>query len=68
MPEITQEEALDLLRAKKTYGVRLKDIAGEFGVSTAFVSAVLAGEKAMTDAMLASVGVSRRTIYETTNE
>lgn len=66
MHEITQEQALNRFRAKKTYGVTLKDIAGEFGVSTAFVSAVMSGEKPMTEPMLKAVGVTKRTVFEAT--
>ena len=65
MKEITEKEALERLRAKKTYGVRISDMASEFGVSAAFMSAVLTGSKGMTEPMLLSVGVTRRVIYET---
>ena len=65
MTEITKEQALSRLRAKKSYGVTIADLAKEFGVSTSFMSAVLSGQKAMTKPMLAAVGVTRRTVYET---
>ena len=64
MQQITEEQALERLRAKKTYGVTLADLSAEFGVSAQFVGQVLAGSKPMTDAMLDSIGVTRRTIYE----
>lgn len=66
MPEITEEQALDRLRAKKSYGVTLADLGDEFGVSKQFIGQVLAGTKPMTDPMLKAVGVARRTIFETT--
>ena len=65
MKEITKEEALNRLRAMKTYGVKLSDLAARFEVSSSFVSAVLSGQKAMNEQMLEAVGVTRRTIYET---
>ena len=64
MQEITEEQALERLRDKKTYGVTLADLGAEFGVSKQFVGQVLKGSKPMTKAMLASIGVTRRTIYE----
>lgn len=66
MPEITEEQTLNRLRAKKSYGVTLADMAGDFGVTPQFVSMVLAGKKPMTDAMLAAVGVRRRVVFEET--
>ena len=64
MQEITEEQALERLRAKKIYGGTLADLGAEFCVSAQFVCQVLAGSKPMTKAMLASIGVTRRTIYE----
>lgn len=63
MKEITKQDALDLLRARVAYETRIKDLATEFGVSQAFMGAVLAGQKRMTDPMLASIGVTRKTVY-----
>lgn len=63
MREITQEEALERLRAKVSYDCKIKDLAAQFGVSAAFMSCVLSGKKVMTEPMLESVGVRRRTTY-----
>lgn len=67
MPEITEEQALERLRAKKGYGVKLADLAEEFGVSVPFMSNVLTGRRGMTEPMLKAIGVTRRKIYETTS-
>lgn len=66
--EITAEHALERLRAKITYGVKIKDLAAEFGVSPPFMSAVLSGAKGMTEPMLDAVGVERRVSYYDKNE
>ena len=63
MQEISEEEALNLLRARVSYGRNITTLAAELGVSQAFMSAVLAGKKRMTDPMLESVGVVRKVTY-----
>jgi len=63
MKEISEQEALELLRAQISYGRRITGLAKELGVSQAFMSAVLAGQKRMTDPMLKLIGVERRVTY-----
>lgn len=63
MKEITEQEALELLRSQVSYGKRITHLAKELGVSQAFMSMVLAGQKRMTDPILKSIGVERRTTY-----
>lgn len=63
MKEISEQEALELLRAQISYGKRITGLAKELGVSQAFMSAVLLGQKRMTDDMLKLIGVERRTTY-----
>jgi transcriptional regulator with XRE-family HTH domain len=62
---ITEEQALNRLRAKIGYSKKIKDLAADFGVSPPFMSAVLAGDKRMTDRMLKSIAVRRRVTFET---
>lgn len=66
MSEISEHDALERLRARISYGMRIKALAEEFGVSQAFMSMVLAGQKRMTGPMLKSIGVERRVTYWTT--
>lgn len=66
MQEITQEQALNRLRAKVGYDKKVKDLAADFSVSAAFMSDVLSGKKGMTEPMLQAIGVTRRVTYETT--
>ncbi len=63
MKEISEQEALELLRAQISYSRRITGLAKELGVSQAFMSAVLLGQKRMTDDMLKLIGVERRTTY-----
>lgn len=63
MKEISEQEALELLRSQISYGRRITGLAKELGVSQAFMSAVLLGQKRMTDDMLKFIGVERRTTY-----
>lgn len=65
MAEITKDQALDRLRAKISYDKKIKDLAKDFGVSSAFMSCVLSGKKSMTEKMLSAVGVRRVTTYFT---
>ena len=65
--QITEDQALKRLRAKKTWGVTLADLGEEFGVSAQFISQVMSGKKPMTEPMLKAIGVTRRTVYETTD-
>jgi hypothetical protein len=61
--EITEEQALNRLRARIAYGRRIKDLADQFQVSIQFMSAVLSGKKKMTEPMLKSIGVRRSIVY-----
>lgn len=61
--EITERDALERLRSRIRYEFKATDMAAEFGVSDAFMSAVLAGKKRPTDTMLRSVGIFRRVAY-----
>lgn len=63
MQEITEDEALNLLRSRVSYGKNITTLATELGVSQAFMSAVLAGKKRMTDPMMESIGVVRKVTY-----
>jgi hypothetical protein len=63
MKEISKQEVLERLRARKPYGTLLKDLAAEFDVSVAFMSAVLRGQKRIPDSMLGTIGVERRVAY-----
>lgn len=69
---MTEAEALNRFRERVTYGFNQSDLAKEFGVSRSFMSAVLSGQKKMTQTMLASLGLRRvtkikHTIEETSN-
>ena len=57
---LSEEEALERLRAMITYDRKQGDLAEELGVSRAYVSAVLTGKKAPSDKMLALAGLVRR--------
>lgn len=57
MTVVTREYALDLLRSRIGFDTKQTDLAEEFKVSPAFMSAVLNGQKKMTKEMMASVGV-----------
>ncbi|MEM0990862.1 MAG: hypothetical protein AAGK00_18495 [Pseudomonadota bacterium] len=61
---LTREQVLELLRAKVSYGTKIKDLAAEFEVSAAFMSSVLAGKKTPNGQMLASIGVRRIEVFE----
>lgn len=63
MAQITEEQALNRLRAKIRYGHKIKHLAESFGVSAAFMSTVLAGKKSMTGPMLAKIGVRRAVVF-----
>lgn len=63
MREISEQDALERLRARISYGMRIKTLATKFGVSQAFMSMVLAGKKRMTEPMLRSIGVERKVTY-----
>lgn len=63
MQEISEQDALERLRSRVSYGKPATALAGEFGVSQAFMSAVLSGKKRMTDPMLKSIGIERRVTY-----
>lgn len=68
MKEITEEQALNRLRAKVSYNVKIKDVAKEFGVSPAFMCSVMAGKDPMTENMQQEIGVERRIAYFATEE
>jgi hypothetical protein len=61
--EITEEEALDRLRSRLGYRYSQKDMAEEFGVSAAFMSAVITGKSNIPDYMLSAIGVERKVVY-----
>lgn len=63
MKEISEQEVLERLRARKPYGTLLKDLAAEFDVSVAFMSAVLLGKKRPTHRMLKTIGVEKQAVY-----
>jgi plasmid maintenance system antidote protein VapI len=63
--QITEDQARERLRAKIGYGRKIKDLADEMGVSNSFMSAVLKGDKPITEPMLEAIGVERQTIYVT---
>ena len=63
MKEISEQEVLERLRARKPYGTLLKNLAAEFDVSVAFMSAVLLGQKRIPDRMLRAIGVERKVAY-----
>ncbi len=63
MQEITEEEALDLLRSSVPCDKSITALAVDFNVSRPFMSRVLAGKKRMTEPMLSSIGVVRRDTY-----
>jgi predicted transcriptional regulator len=60
---ITEDAALDLLKGWIAYDFTQAELAQEFGVTPAFMSAVLKGKKRMTAPMLAFVGVRREVCY-----
>jgi len=64
--KITEDQALERLKARISYDFKMKDLAAEFDVSAAFMSMVLGGKKPMTKAMLDAISVRKTTIYETT--
>lgn len=64
MQEISEDQVLNRLRAKVSYGKKIKDLADDFGVSAAFMSMVLAGKRPITEPMLKAIGVRRHTVYE----
>lgn len=61
--EISEDEALESLRALITYRVKIKDLAKRFSVSNAQMSLVLQGKQKMTDEMLKVIGVQMVTVY-----
>ena len=63
MKEISEQEVLERLRARKSYGTLIKDLAAEFDVSVSFMSAVLLGQKRPSQKMLKAIGVERRFAY-----
>ena len=64
--QITEADALERLRAKVGYSVKIKDLAKTYGVSAPFMSRVLSGKDPMTEPMLKSIGVRRVVTFETT--
>lgn len=64
--QITEEQARDRLKAKIGYSMKVKDLAVEFGVSSPFMSMVLAGKRDMTEPMLKAIDVTKITTFETT--
>ena len=64
--QITEAEALQKLRDKVSYSTKIKHLAEGCGVSAAFMSMVLSGNKPMTEPMLKSIGVRKVVIFETT--
>ena len=63
MNEITEEQALNRLRAKVGYRHGIGAVAKEFKISQPFMSRVLAGKDPMTEPMLKDIGVQRMTKF-----